>query len=52
MRGNSIGDSVATALSHVSTVNTTVQVVLVDDDEEDDEEEDEGDKNKEKHIKW
>ena len=48
LRENSIGDSGATDLSHVSTVNTTVHVVLVDDEEE--EEEQEGDKDKEKHI--
>ena len=52
LRLNSISDSGATALSHVSTVNKTVHVdylVLVDDEEE--EKEEEGDKYKEKLLK-
>ena len=55
LRGNSIGDSGATDLSHVSTVNTTVHLnttvhgVPVYDEEE---EEEQGDKDKEKHINW
>ena len=55
MSENSIGDFGATALSHVSTDNTTV---LLDDlppldyEEEEEKEEEEGDKDKEKHINW
>ena len=55
MSDNSIGDSGATALSHVRTVNTTV---LLDDlppldyEEEEEKEDEEGDNDKEKDINW
>ena len=59
---NSIGESGATALSNVSTVNTTVKAgshFILDDDyyyydyyqyDEEEEEEEERDENKEEHI--
>ena len=55
MSRNSIGDSGATALFRVSTVNATVHVddlVLVDGEEEEKEEEEEGDKGKEMYMTW